>query len=146
MVELSRQLESKVERLLAVLKSLDSAAVAYSGGLDSAMLAKAAKIALDDKAVAVTAVSPSLAEGELEWAHRVAEQIGIRHEIVQTEEMENPAYLANPPDRCYHCKLELFRRISRLAEDLGLAAIVDGSNRDDGRDHLLEVPGGEYVG
>lgn len=135
MPELSPQLESKIERLLVLLKGLGSAAVAYSGGLDSSMLAKAAMLALGDKAVAVTAVSASLPEGELERARRTAEEIGIRHEIVYPCEMENPAYLSNPPDRCYHCKLDIFGEIARTAEKLGLAALIDGGNRDDLADH-----------
>ena len=135
MPDLSDQLEAKVDRLLALLKSYGSVAVAYSGGLDSAMLAKAARLALGDKAVAITATSASLADGELDAARRVAGQIGIRHEVVETGEFDNPAYLANTPDRCYHCKFELFRQVGRVAERLGLAVIIDGSNRDDSRDH-----------
>ena len=135
MPDLSDQLEAKVDRLLALLKSYGSVAVAYSGGLDSAMLAKAARLALADKAVAVTATSASLANGELEQARLVAGQIGIRHEVVQANEFDNPAYLANAPDRCYHCKFELFREVGRVADSLGLATVIDGSNRDDVRDH-----------
>ncbi|MBN2294984.1 MAG: ATP-dependent sacrificial sulfur transferase LarE [Pirellulales bacterium] len=135
MSNLNDELQTKVDNLLVLLKSYGSAAVAYSGGLDSAMLAKAAQLALGDKAVAITATSASLAAGELDEATDVAVQIGIEHRIVQTNEFENPDYLANAPDRCYHCKFELFREVGRLAEQLGLAVVIDGSNSDDGQEH-----------
>ena len=135
MPNLPDKLQAKVAKLLALLKTYGSAAVAYSGGLDSAILAKAALLALGDKTAAVTAASASLAVGELDEATAVAAQIGIRHQIVQTNEFDNPSYLANPPDRCYHCKFELFREVGRLAEQLGLATVIDGSNSDDGREH-----------
>ncbi len=135
MADLSDQLQAKVDELLSLLKTYGSAAVAYSGGLDSAMLAKAALLALGDKTVAVTAASASLAVGELDEATAVAAQIGIRHQIVKTNEFDNPSYRANPPDRCYYCKFELFREVGRLAEQLGLTTVIDGSNSDDGREH-----------
>lgn len=135
MSTLPNQLQTKVDKLLALLKSYGSAAVAYSGGLDSAMLAKAAVLALGNKTVAITATSASLAVGELDEASAVAAQIGIRHQIVETSEFDNPDYLANAPDRCYHCKFELFREVGRLAEQLELNAVIDGSNSDDGQEH-----------
>ncbi len=135
MSNLPDQLQAKIDKLLSLLKSYGSAAVAYSGGLDSAMLAKAAVMALSDKTVAITATSASLAVGELDEATEVAAQIGIRHEIVETGEFENSAYLSNGPDRCYYCKFELFREVGRLAEQLGLDVVIDGSNIDDGQEH-----------
>lgn len=135
MPDLPDKLQAKVDKLLALLKSYGSAAVAYSGGLDSAMLAKAARLALGDKTLAITATSASLAVGELDEATDVAAQIGIRHQIVATNEFENPDYLANAPDRCYHCKFELFREVGRLARQLELAVVIDGSNSDDSREH-----------
>ena len=135
MPDLPDHLQAKVDKLLTLLKTYGSAAVAYSGGLDSAMLAKAALLALGDKTVAVTAASASLAVGELDAAIDVAARIGIPHRIVETGEFDNPAYLANAPDRCYHCKFELFRQVGGLAGQLGLAVVIDGSNSDDGREH-----------
>jgi uncharacterized protein len=105
--------------------------VAFSGGLDSSLLAKAAQLALGDRAVAVTGASASLAAGELDECRALAQQIGIRHEIVATEELANPAYQKNEGDRCFHCKTELFMQVEKLAERFGVAVVVDGSNRDD---------------
>ncbi len=99
------------------------------------MLAKAAHLALGDKTVAITATSASLAVGELDEATEVATQIGIDHQVIKTNEFENPDYLANAPDRCYHCKFELFREVGLLAKQLNLAVVIDGSNSDDGREH-----------
>ncbi len=121
----------KRDRLLDLLGSFGSCAVAFSGGLDSTVLAKAAQLALGDRAVAVTGVSASLAVGELDEAREIARQIGIRHEVIETGELANPAYQANRADRCYHCKTELFTQVEQLAGRLDVAVVVDGSNRDD---------------
>lgn len=121
----------KREQLLDVLKSLGSCAVAFSGGVDSAVVAKAARLALADQALAVTGVSASLASGELEQAKEVAHLIGIRHVMLSTDEFASASYRANNPDRCYHCKTELYLRMEGLAERLGVASIVNGTNADD---------------
>jgi uncharacterized protein len=134
MAELSTFAESlavKREQLLALVGSYGSCAVAYSGGVDSAVVAKAAQVALGDRAVAVTGVSASLAEGELEQAAAVARLIGIRHERLATEEVANAAYAANAPDRCFHCKTELYTKLGPLRERLGVAVIANGTNVDD---------------
>jgi uncharacterized protein len=128
-------LATKQDALLARIKSLGSCVVAMSAGVDSSVVAQAAYLALGDRAVAATAVSPSLAQGELETARDVAQQIGIRHEIVTTEEMSAPAYRANAPDRCYHCKSELYVQLAELADRLDIAAIVNGTNADDASDY-----------
>ena len=120
-------LDSKRELLLEVLRGLQSCAVAFSAGVDSTVVAKAAQLALGDSAVAVTSSSDSLAEGELEEAQQLAQQIGIRHLVISTEEFQNPQYTSNQPDRCYHCKTELYTKIEALAEQLGVAAIVDAA-------------------
>jgi pyridinium-3,5-biscarboxylic acid mononucleotide sulfurtransferase len=123
--------EEKCDRLLDFIREFPSCAVAFSAGVDSTVVAKAAQIALGDQAVAVTGVSASLAEGELDEAKRLAELIGIRHVIIDTREFENPQYLQNSPDRCYHCKNELFQQIGRIAPDLGISVVFSGANADD---------------
>ncbi len=124
-------LSQKRDRLLATLRDLGSCAVAFSAGIDSTVVAKAARLALGDGAVAVTGSSASLAAGELEVARRIAALIGIRHEVIDTDEFSRPEYLRNAPDRCYHCKTELYTQLEGVAERLGVAAIVNGANLDD---------------
>ena len=123
------------DRLLAALRSYGRVAVAYSGGVDSAVVAKAAHEALGDDAVAVTAVSESLAKGELEDAEALARKIGIRHRVIHTEEFADPNYLRNNPDRCYFCKSELYGRLSGLLTSLDADVIASGANTDDSGDH-----------
>ena len=135
MNELSSELTDKRDRLLELLRSYGTCAVAFSGGLDSTVLAKAAQLALGDGAVAVTGVSDSLAAGELDESKEVARAIGIRHEVIQTGELANPQYQQNTAQRCYHCKNELFTQVEEIARRLGLAVVADGSNRDDHGDH-----------
>ncbi|WP_425614803.1 ATP-dependent sacrificial sulfur transferase LarE [Anatilimnocola sp. NA78] len=130
-VILDDRLTSLRDALLAYLQPLPSAAVAFSGGVDSAVVAQAAYLALGDKAVAVTGVSASLASGELELAREIAQQIGIRHEIVSTEELARTGYVANAPDRCYHCKTELYTKLTELAPAWGVSALLNGANLDD---------------
>ena len=125
----------KRDQLLQLLASYKSCGVAFSGGVDSAVLAKAAQLALADRAVAVTGVSPSLAEGQLEEARRLAAQIGIRHVELATGELANPQYAANGPDRCYHCKTELYVHVEGLAEELGVEVLANGGNADDASDY-----------
>jgi len=131
MIQLSPTIAAKRERLLALLSSYGSCAVAYSGGVDSAVVAKAARLALGDAAIAVTGVSASLAEGELDAAATLAQEIGIRHELLKTDELSNPAYAVNAPDRCFHCKTELYTQLAALAEQLGVKEIASGTNLDD---------------
>lgn len=129
------QLSAQRDALLATLKGYGRVAVAYSGGVDSTVVAKAAELALGDAAVAVTAVSDSLAEGELEEAQELAQRIGIRHRVIRTEEFADPNYLRNGTDRCYFCKSELYGRLSGLLGELGVDAIASGANTDDAGDH-----------
>jgi uncharacterized protein len=125
------ELAAKRDRLLAVLRNLDSAAVAFSGGIDSTVVAKAARLALGDRALAVTADSPSVARTELADAKELAALIGIRHIVVRTDEFDNPDYLKNDGTRCYHCKTELYSTVERLLPDLGVKVVVSGANLDD---------------
>jgi uncharacterized protein len=124
-------LSSAQEQLLACFETVPNCLVAFSGGVDSAVVAKAAHVALGDRAVAVTGVSASLASGELETARRIAQAIGIRHEILNTDELDDPGYLANAPNRCWHCKTELYSQMRRLADRLRFQFIVNGTNFDD---------------
>ena len=133
--KLSAMLRAKRDRLLELLQSFGSCAVAFSGGLDSTVLAHAAHLALGNRAVAVTGTSASLAAGELDEAKKLAERIGIRHEVIETAELSDPDYLRNTSDRCYYCKTELFTQIEKLAGRLELAVVLDGSNRDDMNEH-----------
>ena len=104
------------DRLVAAIAPLESCLVAYSGGVDSAVVAKAAHLALGERALAVTGVSASLAAGELEAAQRIAAAIGIRHETLATDELADADYLRNAPDRCFHCKTELYEQLRPQAD------------------------------
>jgi uncharacterized protein len=124
-------LDKKLEALEDHLRSLGSAVVAYSGGVDSSFLAVAAHRALGSRMIAVLGSSPSLAEKEWRDARKISEQFGIPMEKVETHEMENPLYQANAPDRCFHCKNELFNILKQWASERGYAAVLDGNNVDD---------------
>jgi uncharacterized protein len=122
---------TNAERLVAFISQFDSCLVAYSGGVDSAVVAKAAQLALGDHALAITGVSASLAAGELAAAKGLAASIGIRHETLETEELSDPLYLQNAPDRCFHCKSELYGQLAAAASRLGVSTILNGANADD---------------
>jgi pyridinium-3,5-biscarboxylic acid mononucleotide sulfurtransferase len=117
--------------LIARVAALDSVVVAFSGGVDSSVVAALAHAALGDRALAVTAVSPSVARGELEGARNVARHIGIRHETIATDELARDGYRANGRDRCYFCKSELYDRLAELARRRGYRALLSGANQDD---------------
>jgi uncharacterized protein len=132
---LPADLSAKRDRLLTVLRDLGSVAVAFSGGIDSTVVAKAARLALGDRAVAVTADSASVPRREVDEARRLAEEIGIRHLVVQTEEFTDPDYVRNDGSRCYFCKSELYSRIEDLLPELGARVICSGANLDDQGDY-----------
>ena len=129
------ELFDKRDALLSLLAGYGRVAVAFSGGVDSAVVARAAQEACGDNAVAVTAVSLSLASGELEDAQELAAQIGIRHVVLKTQEFENESYLANPANRCYFCKTELYSRLESRLSELDADVICNGANVDDVGDY-----------
>jgi len=128
-------LEEKVARLEAILKELAPLVVAFSGGVDSSYLACKAHQVTGGRMLAVTAESPSVPSHQRRMAEEVAARCGFAHEIIVTRELENEQYRANPPDRCYHCKDELFAALAALAAARGYAAVADGLNADDVGDY-----------
>lgn len=121
----------QADRLVELIRSFSSCAVAFSAGVDSTVVARGAVEALGERAVAVTGVSPSLPAGELETARQLAAQIGIRHIELETGEFQQEAYLRNAPDRCYHCKSELYERMDEWLPRLGVQVVLNGANVDD---------------
>lgn len=128
-------LRAQAKRLTQLLHAWGRVAVAYSGGVDSAVVAQAAQLGCGENAVAVTAVSASLAAGELEQARNLAQRIGIRHVVLSTDEFTDESYLRNAPDRCFHCKTELYTQIAQSKCGLHFDVIANGANADDLGDH-----------
>jgi uncharacterized protein len=128
-------MQASLQTLQALLKSYGRVAVAYSGGVDSALLLKVAHDALGADVLALTAVSPSMPARERQAAIDLAAQIGARHMLVETPELNNPEYLANSPQRCYFCKLDVFGALFDYAQSAGFSTLVDGTNLDDSGDY-----------
>ena len=132
---LNSTLSEKLDRLRHIFNEATEVLIAYSGGIDSTLVAKVAFDVLGDRALAITANSPSLLPADLAASQVQAEFIGIKHQIVQTDEMNNPNYTSNPVNRCYFCKSELHDTLKPLAKTMGYGYVVDGLNADDLQDY-----------
>jgi uncharacterized protein len=125
----------KEQALSRLIQDLESVVVAFSGGIDSAYLACVAHDVLGDRALSITADSPSYPDRHRQLALRVARECSLRHEFIRTDEMSRPGYRANAGDRCYHCKQELYSHLTSIARERGFACVADGSNADDRGDY-----------
>lgn len=128
-------IEQKWERLRALLGDMNSAVLAYSGGVDSSLLLKAASEVLGNNLIAVTAVSETYPPAELANAQEFAGSLGVKLRVLQTDELASEDFAQNPPERCYFCKKELFGKLRQIAEAEGISIILDGSNTDDLNDY-----------
>lgn len=133
--EIRRASEDKLRKMKSSLGALDGAIVAFSAGVDSSFVLAVAREVLGDKVVALTAHSPSVPEAERVDARDLARRLGVRHVEVESREMDDPRYVANAGDRCFHCKSELYRLCAEVAQRERVAAVVDGFNADDRRDY-----------
>jgi len=121
----------KLETLKSILKEMQGAVIAFSGGVDSTLVLKMAREVLGDRCLAVIATSPLYPDRELKAAIDLAKRIGVRYQVLPTDEMDDPDFRSNPPNRCYHCKKELYSKIWKIAQEHGFSHVIDGSNVDD---------------
>jgi len=132
---MSRLRKEKLGRLRYILQEMGGTVIAFSGGVDSTFLLRVALEVMGDRAVAVTALSPTYPASEQEEARQLARELGARHILIHTLEVETSSFTNNPPDRCYHCKKELFTKLWQVAKKEGLEQVADGSNLDDLADY-----------
>ena len=123
--------QNKLVKMRNLLQGMESVLVAFSGGIDSSLVLKIAHDSLGSGAIAVTAVSPTFPEIELKTARRVGEEIGVRHLIIETDQLAIPDFVRNDAGRCYHCKTDLYQALQKLQLELNMGAMVDGTNLDD---------------
>lgn len=124
-------LRNKLLKMQNLLQRMESVLVAFSGGIDSSLVLKIAHDSLGDRAIAVTAVSPTFPDLELETARRVGQEIGVRHLIIETDQLTMPDFVRNDASRCYHCKTDLYQALQKLQLELNMGTTVDGTNLDD---------------
>jgi len=139
-------IENKLENLKEIIKSLESVVIAFSGGVDSTLLTKVAFDILGDKAIAVTARSETYTKSELEDAIELAKKIGIKHEVIVSEELDIPEFSHNPANRCYYCKKELLKKLKEIAETYGFKNVIEGANFDDADDYRPGMMAVEEMG
>jgi uncharacterized protein len=144
--DIAEPLRAKYEGLIKRIAAAESALVAFSGGVDSALLAFLAHRALGERALAITGDSPSVPRRQLEEATRFATSLGLAHEIVTTHEVDDPQYQENAGDRCFFCKTELYGKMRQMAKERGFAVVFDGTNADDGGDHRPGMTAAEHQG
>lgn len=133
--EISPALQKKYQKLESILQQMQSVLVAFSGGVDSTLLLNVAHRVLGDKVLAVIATSETYPDKEIQEAIALTKDMGVRYQVIESCEMENPNFVSNPPDRCYHCKMELFSKIKDIAHNEGIPYVLDGSNYDDTDDY-----------
>jgi uncharacterized protein len=133
-MNISEELQKKYENLTDILKEMQSAVVAFSGGVDSTLLLKVAHQVLGVEVLAVIAASATYPEGEVDEAVKLAQEMQVRHQVIESQEMEIAEFVSNPPQRCYYCKTELFSKIIRIAEEENIPFVLDGANFEDLQD------------